>query len=203
MEQFVRFSGKCVPLIRANIDTDQIIPKQFLKSVCRSGFGRFLFYDWRFQPDGQPISDFVLNQPKFSNASILIAGENFGCGSSREHAPWSLYDYGFRVIIAPSFADIFYSNCFKTGLLPICLPAEKVVEFASAAMQECGFLLTIDLPNQIISSTNFMHRFEIEPFYKRCLIEGLDEIGLTLEQEAEITRFENHFRSQFSFLEFP
>jgi 3-isopropylmalate/(R)-2-methylmalate dehydratase small subunit len=202
MEKFVKFTGKCAPLMRANIDTDQIIPKQFLKSVGRSGFGQYLFYDWRFQPDGRPNSDFILNQPEFSDASVLIAGENFGCGSSREHAPWSLYDYGFRVIIAPSFADIFYNNCFKTGLLPIRLPSEIVATFASAAMQENGFFLTVDLPNQTISAGSLSQQFEIEPFYKRCLIQGLDEIGMTLVEEAAISDYEARFHLQFPFLKF-
>lgn len=202
MEKFVKFTGKCAPLMRANIDTDQIIPKQFLKSVGRSGFGQYLFYDWRFQPDGRPNSDFILNQPEFSDASVLIAGENFGCGSSREHAPWSLYDYGFRVIIAPSFADIFYNNCFKTGLLPIRLPSEIVATFASAAMLDNGFFLTVDLPNQTISAGSLSQQFEIEPFYKRCLIQGLDEIGMTLVEEAAISDYEARFHLQFPFLKF-
>lgn len=202
MEKLVKFTGKCAPLMRANIDTDQIIPKQFLKSVGRSGFGQYLFYDWRFQPDGRPTSDFILNQPEFSDASILIAGENFGCGSSREHAPWSLYDYGFRVIIAPSFADIFYNNCFKTGLLPIRLPSEIVATLASAAMQENGCFLTVDLPNQTISAGGLSQQFEIEPFYKRCLIQGLDEIGMTLEDEAAISDYETRFDLEFAFLKF-
>ena len=174
-----------VPLDRANVDTDQIIPKQFLKRIERTGFGEFLFYDWRYLPDGQLNPSFVLNQPRYQGASILVADKNFGCGSSREHAPWALGEFGFRVIIAPSFADIFANNCFKNGMLPITLPAEQVREL----MQRNE--LTVDLEQQTIEGANGLSiSFMIPEFQRYCLLEGLDDIGLTLRYEGAIREYE-------------
>ena len=175
---------------RANIDTDQIIPKQFLKRIERSGYGEFLFYDWRFNSDGTQNGDFVLNEPRFRCASILIAGANFGCGSSREHAPWSLYDYGFRCVIAPSFADIFYNNSLKNGLLPIALTDALVAELVKRN-ERPDYKLFIDLNDQIVTDdAGFAASFEIDGFRKHCLINGLDDIGLTLQHKDKITEYE-------------
>ena len=190
MQPFRIHTGQVVPLDRANIDTDQIIPKQFLKRIERTGFGQFLFYDWRFTPDGQPEPEFVLNQPRFSSATIMVAGKNFGCGSSREHAPWALADYGIRAIIAPSFADIFSNNCYKNGLLPIILPERKVASIVKKAEQG-NYSLTIDLETCVISDgKGFSVAFDVDEFRRYCLLEGLDDIGLTLRNEAKITDFE-------------
>lgn len=176
---------------RANIDTDQIIPKQFLKRIERSGYGEFLFYDWRFNSDGSPSADFVLNDPAYSDASILITGPNFGCGSSREHAPWSLLDHGFRVIIAPSFADIFYNNSLKNGLLPIVLPEAEIAGIIVAA-SEPGYALTVDLENKLVTDNRGLSAaFEIDEFRRHCLINALDDIGLTLVHESKIAEYES------------
>src|SRR5262245_53902579 len=191
MQPFRIHIGLAVPLDRANVDTDQIIPKQFLKRVERTGFGEFLFYDWRFRADGEPDPAFPLNQPSYGGASILIAGKNFGCGSSREHAPWALADYGFRAIVATSFADIFANNCLKNGLLPVALTDAAVEELMRRAGQVNGYALTVDLEQKRVSDADdFRASFEIEDFQRYCLIEGLDDIGLTLKHEAEITVFE-------------
>jgi len=190
MEKFTVHSGKPVVIDRANIDTDQIIPKQFLKRIERSGYGEFLFYDWRFNSDGTQNGDFVLNEPRFRCASILIAGANFGCGSSREHAPWSLYDYGFRCVIAPSFADIFYNNSLKNGLLPIALTDALVAELVKRN-ERPDYKLFIDLNDQIVTDdAGFAASFEIDGFRKHCLINGLDDIGLTLQHKDKITEYE-------------
>jgi 3-isopropylmalate/(R)-2-methylmalate dehydratase small subunit len=183
-----------VSLDRANIDTDQIIPKQFLKRIERTGFGQFVFYDWRYLPEGQPDPTFVLNEPRYQGASILIADKNFGCGSSREHAPWALGEYGFCVIIAPSFADIFANNCFKNGMLPIALTAEQVREIMTRAQRDEGYTLTIDLERQTISdSSGLSILFVVGEFQRYCLLEGLDDIGLTLRHEDAIRAYEaNH-----------
>lgn len=187
-----------VPLDRPNVDTDQIIPKQFLKRVERTGFGEFLFHDWRFRPDGQTDSAFPLNEPRYLGASILIAGKNFGCGSSREHAPWSLADYGFRAIIAPSFADIFANNCLKNGLLPVVLSDAQTTELMCRAREIKGYQLTVDLVGKTVSDgEGFAVAFEIGDFQRYCLLEGLDDIGLTLKHEAEITHFESGRPSWF------
>jgi 3-isopropylmalate/(R)-2-methylmalate dehydratase small subunit len=178
-------------LDRVNVDTDQIIPKQFLKRIERSGFGQFLFYDWRFNPDGSLNSDFELNQPRFEGATILLARTNFGCGSSREHAPWALLDYGFRSIIAPSFADIFYNNCFKNGMLPVILSEEQVEQLFQRANASPGYELTVDLDRQWISDDEGLRfSFEIDPFRRECLLKGLDDIGLTLQHEDKIREHE-------------
>ena len=176
---------------RANVDTDQIIPKQFLKRIERTGFGQFLFFDWRYEADGiTPDPSFELNDPKLRGASILVAQRNFGSGSSREHAPWSLDDYGFRCVIAPSFADIFYNNCFQNGLLPIVLPEETVSILIKMLQNNLGMELKVDLPNQIISGEGFEATFDIDPFRKERLINGLDDIGMTMQHEGEIGEFE-------------
>jgi len=192
MQPFKNHTGLLVPLDRPNVDTDQIIPKQFLKRVERTGFGEFLFYDWRIRPDGQLDPSFPLNESRYQGASILIAGKNFGCGSSREHAPWSLADYGFRVIIAPSFADIFANNCLKNGLLPVTLDDAEVAELMRRANQIEDYRATVDLAGKTVSDAHgFAAAFEIDDFQRHCLLEGLDDIGLTLTHEAEISAFES------------
>jgi len=191
MNAFSRHTGLVATLDRVNVDTDQIIPKQFLKRIERSGFGQFLFYDWRFNPDGSLTSDFELNQPRFEGATILLARANFGCGSSREHAPWALLDYGFRSIIAPSFADIFYNNCFKNGMLPVMLSEEQVEQLFQRANASPGYELTVDLERQWISDDEGLRfTFEIDPFRRECLLKGLDDIGLTLQHEDRIREHE-------------
>jgi 3-isopropylmalate/(R)-2-methylmalate dehydratase small subunit len=194
MQPFVRETGVVVPLDRPNVDTDQIIPKQFLKRIERTGFGQFLFNDWRFRPDGSLDPDFELNRPGYENATILLAGRNFGSGSSREHAPWALDDYGFRAIIAPSYADIFYSNCFKNGILPVTLPEEVVNDLMARATERPGYRLTVDLERGVISDEEEgdIASFEVDPFRRHCLLEGLDDIGLTLQHEAAVTTYEQH-----------
>lgn len=192
MKPFNTHTGLVATLDRQHVDTDQIIPKQFLKRVERTGFGQFLFYDWRFKEDGKtPNPDFELNQPRFKGASILLTRDNFGCGSSREHAPWAIHEYGFVVIIAPSFADIFYNNCFKNGMLPIILPPETVEELFREVRAKPGENFTIDLPKQTITtSEGRVVRFDVNEFRKHCLVNGLDDIGLTLQHEAAIAAYE-------------
>jgi 3-isopropylmalate/(R)-2-methylmalate dehydratase small subunit len=191
MNKFRIHTGLVAPLERANVDTDQIIPKQFLKRIERTGFGQFLFYDWRYLSDGQLNPDFVLNESRFLGASILITGKNFGCGSSREHAPWALAEFGFRVIIAPSLADIFANNCLKNGLLPIELSQADVSELTSRARQIEQYQLTVDLVRKIVEdSHSFSRNFAIGDFQRYCLLEGLDDIALTLRYEADIEAFE-------------
>jgi len=189
MQKFTRHTGKTVAIYRQNIDTDQVIPKQFLKRIERTGYGAYLFYDWRFEADGTP-TDLILNDTAYEGASILITGANFGCGSSREHAPWSLMDYGFRAVIAPSFADIFSSNAFKNGLLPIALSEEKVSALAERSMLDTDHNLTIDLESRTISGDTFVASFEIDEFNRHCLLNGLDDIELTLQHESRIHEFE-------------
>lgn len=192
MEAFKSHSGLVATLSRQHVDTDQIIPKQFLKRVERTGFGQFLFFDWRYLKDGKtPNPDFELNQDKFKGASILITRENFGCGSSREHAPWAILEYGFKVIIAPSFADIFFNNCFKNGMLPIVLSSEVVEGLSKEVNANPGYTLSIDLESQtIIKPTGEKIKFEVNSFRKHCLLNGLDDIGLTLQHEDKITAYE-------------
>ncbi|MCG0238586.1 MAG: 3-isopropylmalate dehydratase small subunit [Firmicutes bacterium] len=188
---FVRHTGLVVPLDRVNVDTDQIMPKQFLKRIERTGFGQFLFWDWRYLPDGSPNPEFELNQPRYQGASILVTGKNFGCGSSREHAPWGLADYGFRVIIAPSFADIFYNNCFKNFLLPVTLSEVEVQRLLDRAREIEGYRLTVDLEAQTVTDAYGFHAtFAIDPFRRYCLLNGLDDIGLTLQHEEKIAAYE-------------
>lgn len=197
MEPFKRHTGLVAPLDRANVDTDAIIPKQFLKRIERTGFGQFLFYDWRFDDAGNENPGFKLNEPQYRGASILLARDNFGCGSSREHAPWALLDYGFKVLIAPSFADIFYNNCFKNGILPIQLPAETVDELFQKAEQE-GFTLTVDLENCTISDGSGFHvSFDVDSYRRQCLLQGLDDIGVTLQYEDKIKAFEDQYPAYY------
>ena len=192
MQPFRKHTGKVAPLYRANIDTDQIIPKQFLKRIEKTGFGEFLFNDWRRFPEGLPNPEFVLNQPQYAGASILVAGKNFGCGSSREHAVWALADYGFRAVIAPSFADIFANNCVKNGMLTVVLPEELSAELAKRAADRADYQLTVDLENRTVSDDRgFSATFPIDEFTRHCLLNGLDDIGLTLQHEAEISQYES------------
>jgi 3-isopropylmalate/(R)-2-methylmalate dehydratase small subunit len=191
MQPFRVHQGLVAPLDRVNVDTDQIIPKQFLKRIERTGFGEFLFYDWRHAGSGQPDPDFVLNQPRYEHASILIAGKNFGCGSSREHAVWALSDFGIRAAIAPSFADIFANNSVKNGFLNVVLPEDAVMELMGRAQQREGYQLTIDLEQRKVSDDmGFSMPFQLDDFVRHCLLNGLDDIGLTLEHEAEIAAYE-------------
>ena len=191
MDKFVRLTGVAAPLPMINVDTDMIVPKQFLKTIKRTGLGRNLFNDMRYGLDGAEIASFVLNRPAYRKASLLIAGANFGCGSSREHAPWALLDFGIRCVVAPSFADIFFNNCFKNGILPVVLPKAAVDGLMAQAEQGKNAVFTVDLEAQTVSAPDgAVHRFEIDAFRKRCLLEGLDDIGLTLEKKAAIDAFE-------------
>ena len=191
MTPFTTHTGLVATMDRANVDTDQIIPKQFLKRIERTGFGQFLFFDWRFNDDGSPDPDFELNKPELSGASVLVARRNFGSGSSREHAPWALDDFGFRVIIAPSFADIFYNNCFKNGMLPIVLSEDQVEDLFQRAASSTGYQLTADLAAQRLTDDSGLSiEFEVDPFRKHCLLNGLDDIALTLEHEDKIAAYE-------------
>jgi 3-isopropylmalate/(R)-2-methylmalate dehydratase small subunit len=189
MEPIKQHKGLVYPLNRENVDTDQIIPKQFLKRIERQGFGQFLFYNWRFYDDGTPREDFSLNDPKYDGASILVGGENFGCGSSREHAPWAIQDYGFRVVIAPSFADIFYSNCFKNGILPIQLSKPVVDQLMEKASEE-KYEVKVDLERQVIDDGDMEMSFDIQSYHKEMLLNGWDEIAVTLTYEDKIDQYE-------------
>ena len=193
MEPFISHSGVVAPLDRVNVDTDQIIPKQFLKRIERTGYGQFLFYDWRLTEDGSPNPDFELNRPGYENASILVSRENFGSGSSREHAPWALLDYGFRCVIAPSFADIFYSNCFQNGLLPVRLSSDAVTRIMRNAQDKPGYRLNVDLQEQRIwdDGEDVVESFSVDEFRRESMLRGLDDIGLTLQREADIASFES------------
>lgn len=192
MNKFTQHTGIPVPLDAANVDTDAIIPKQFLQKVTRTGFGKHLFHDWRFLDDEgtQPNPSFILNQPIYQDASILLARENFGCGSSREHAPWALTDYGFHAVIAPSFADIFYGNSFNNQLLPIKLSDEQVTQLFNWVTEHAGMPITVDLVAQQVIAGKLCFSFEIDAFRRHCMIEGLDSIGLTLQHQAEISAYE-------------
>ena len=187
MEKFKKISSTITPFDKANVDTDQIVPKQFLKLVQKTGFGKYLFYNWRFDSDGTPKKDFILNESKYANSKILVTNENFGCGSSREHAVWALKDYGFSVIIAPSFADIFYSNCFKNGVLPIQMNRSTVERILTDIPE-----LEVDLENQTIRANDLQEHFHIESDKKRRLLEGLDDIALTMKSETAIDAFEKN-----------
>ena len=192
MVPFRKHTGRVALLDRSDVDTDQIIPKQFLKRIERTGFGEFLFNDWRFLPDGELNPSFSLNQPRYRGASILVTGKNFGCGSSREHAPWALADFGFRAIIAPSFADIFANNCLKNGLLTIVLPEMQVGELGRRAQENAEYQLTVNLEDcSVTDLQGFSSTFSIDEFQRQCLWEGLDDIGLTLQHEAEILVYES------------
>jgi 3-isopropylmalate/(R)-2-methylmalate dehydratase small subunit len=191
MQPFKTLTSLAAPLDRTNVDTDQIIPKQFLKRIERTGYGDFLFFDWRQTPDGKPVADFVLNDPRYAGAHILIAGKNFGCGSSREHAAWALSDFGFRCVIAPTFADIFFSNAGKNGILLVKLGEEEVDTLLSKAQTIPGYKLTVSLEDQTLTDgQGFSAKFEVDPFRKFCLLEGLDDIGLTLRHTAELDTYE-------------
>ncbi len=191
MEPFKTLTALAAPLDRANVDTDQIIPKQFLKRIERTGYGDFLFFDWRQTPDGTPVADFVLNDARYKGAKILLAGKNFGCGSSREHAAWALSDFGFRVVIAPTFADIFFSNAGKNGIVLVRLSDADVNTLLENAQKTPNYQLTVSLEAQTVTDGHgFSAKFEIDPFRKFCLIEGFDDIGLTLRHAAELDKFE-------------
>ena len=191
MEPFTVVTGIVAPLDRPNVDTDQIIPKQFLKRIERTGFGEFAFFDWRYLPDGGPNPEFELNRPDYEGARILVAGRNFGCGSSREHAVWALREYGFRALIAPSFADIFYNNCIQNGVLPVVLAEERVQELIRKAEERPGYELTVDLEQQALyDGDGFREPIEIDPFVRERLLNGLDDIGLTLTLDRKINAFE-------------
>lgn len=196
MEAFTKLSGIVAPVDRVNVDTDAIIPKQFLKRIERTGFGQFLFYEWRFDQEGNEISTFSLNQPKYKGASVLISRANFGCGSSREHAPWAIMDFGFRSVIAPSFADIFYNNCFKNGILPIKLSEEQVEDLFQRTNQHEGYQLNVDLENKTITDAYGLEiQFDLDEHRRQFLLQGLDDIGLTLQHEEEISEYENKHAS--------
>ncbi len=191
MKPFRKHTGVAVPLDKVNVDTDQIIPKQFLKRIERTGFGEFLFYDWRFSGDGKKTADFVLHAPRYAKATILVAGKNFGCGSSREHAVWALTDYGFRVVVAASFADIFSNNSLKNGFLTVRLSDEEVAEITRRAKEIDGYELTVDLETlRVEDGRGFSASFAMDEFSRHCLLNGLDDIGLTLQHEAEIAAYE-------------
>ena len=191
MQPFTKHTGVVAPLDRVNVDTDQMVPKQFLKLLTREGYGRILFYDWRYLPGEQPNPDFVLNRPRYKGASILLARANFGCGSSREHAPWAIRDYGFHAILAPSYADIFYNNCFKNGILPVVLSDDQIDDLFRRTASSEGYRVTVDLEQQIVTDGHgLVVSFTVDPFRRDCLLKGLDDIGLTLVHEAEITAFE-------------
>jgi 3-isopropylmalate/(R)-2-methylmalate dehydratase small subunit len=184
-------TGIVAPLDRVNVDTDQIIPKQFLKRIERTGFGEFLFYDWRYTAEGEPDSSFVLNESRYEGATILVTGRNFGCGSSREHAPWALLDYGFRAIIAPSFADIFANNCMKNGIVPVVLSEGEVAEITQRAQAVDNYRVTVDLEHSVVADARgFSASFEMDDFRRHCLMEGLDDIGLTLQYEPQVSDYE-------------
>jgi 3-isopropylmalate/(R)-2-methylmalate dehydratase small subunit len=192
MEKFTKLTGVGAPLPMINVDTDMIIPKQFLKTIKRTGLGANLFHEMRFTPEGKEIPDFVLNKAQYRKASILVAGENFGCGSSREHAPWALLDFGIRCVIAPSFADIFYNNCFKNGILPIALPQAEVDKLMDDAMRGANAVISVDLAAQEVRGPDGgCIKFEIDAFRKHCLLNGLDDIGLTLEKSSAIHAYES------------
>ena len=197
MQKFNQLTGIAAPLDILNVDTDMIIPKQFLKTIQRSGLGKNLFDEMRFTPEGEEVADFVLNQPAYREAEILVAGDNFGCGSSREHAPWALLDFGIRCIIATSFADIFYNNCFKNGILPIVLPQEDVDKLMDDAKRGANATVTIDLESQTIKGPDGgTIAFEVDAFRKKCLLEGLDDIGLTLQRGDAIDAYETDLAAQ-------
>ncbi len=201
MDKFTTLTGIAAPMPLVNIDTDMIIPKQFLKTIKRTGLGVNLFEEMRYTPDGQEVSGFVLNQPQYRDAQILVAGDNFGCGSSREHAPWALLDFGIRCVISTSFADIFYSNCFKNGILPVVLPPEAVAHLMDEAGKGANARISVDLESQTVTAPNgTSYRFEIDPFKKHCLLNGLDDIGLTYEKIGAIDAFEAQTKMRFPWL---
>lgn len=198
MEKFTSLTGLVAPLNRVNVDTDQIIPKQFLKRIERTGFGEFAFFDWRYLEDGVPNPEFILNDPRYKGASILVAGRNFGSGSSREHAPWALNEMGFRAIIAPSFADIFRNNCMQNGMVPVVLDQVAVDTIMGKALQRTGYEVTVDLINQVVTDSDGLSAdFEVDPFRRHSLLNGLDDIGITLTHESEIAGYESSRQSRW------
>jgi 3-isopropylmalate/(R)-2-methylmalate dehydratase small subunit len=191
MKPFTKHRGLVVPIDRVNVDTDQMVPKQFLKLLTREGYGKVLFYDWRYLPGEKPNPDFVLNHPRHKGASVLLARANFGCGSSREHAPWAILDYGIRAILAPSYADIFYNNCFKNGILPVTLTDDQIEELFKRTEKYEGYHVTVDLEKQVVTDDHGLQcSFTVDPFRRECLLKGLDDIGLTLVHEQHISEFE-------------
>lgn len=201
MDKFTKLTGVAAPMPQINVDTDMIIPKQFLKTIQRSGLGKNLFDEMRYDQDGNEVEDFVLNKPAYRSAQILVAGENFGCGSSREHAPWALLDFGIRCVIAPSFADIFFNNCFKNGILPIVLPQEQVDLLMDDAARGANAVVTVDLENQTISGPDGgTIPFEVDAFRRHCLLNGLDDIGLTMEKAPAIDDFEARLANEAPWL---
>lgn len=201
MQPFTVHTGLVAPLDRVNVDTDQIIPKQYLKTIKRTGLREGLFFDWRTRTDGTPDPEFFLNQPRYRDATILLTRDNFGCGSSREHAPWALLDQGFRCLIAPSFADIFYNNCFQNGILPVVLKADEVQTLFQALAQSDAYRLTVNLSAQTVATPDgTIYRFDIDPFRKNCLMNGLDSIGLSLQHEAAITAYETRQKADTPWL---
>jgi 3-isopropylmalate/(R)-2-methylmalate dehydratase small subunit len=194
MQAFTKLTGIAAPLPMINVDTDMIIPKQFLKTILRTGLGKHLFDEMRFTPEGKEIPDFVLNREPYRKATVLVSGDNFGCGSSREHAPWALLDFGIRCVIAPSFADIFYNNCFQNGILPLKLPKDQVDQLMEDA--KAGREITVDLEAQIVKAGNKNFPFTLDEFRRNCLLKGLDSIGLTLQNEADITAYEKKQKSE-------
>jgi len=201
MQAFTQLTGLVAPLDRVNVDTDQIIPKQFLKTIKRTGLREGLFFDWRKKTDGSPDPDFFLNQARYNGATILVTRDNFGCGSSREHAPWALLDQGFRCIIAPSFADIFYNNCFQNGMLPVVLTSDEVQSVLRNVLDTPGYRLSIDLGAQTVTTPGgTSYRFDIDPFRKECLYRGLDSIGLTLQHDAAIAAYESKRKAEAPWL---
>jgi 3-isopropylmalate/(R)-2-methylmalate dehydratase small subunit len=192
MQPFTKHTGLVAPIDRVNVDTDQMVPKQFLKFLTREGYGRILFYDWRYLPGEKPNPDFILNKPRYKGASIFVARANFGCGSSREHAPWAILDYGVRAILAPSYADIFYNNCFKNGILPVTLPDPQIDELFKRTEASEDYRLTVDLEQQIVTDDKGLrYSFTVDLFRRDCLLKGLDDIGLTLVHEPEISAYEH------------
>lgn len=201
MDPFKKITGMVAPVDRVNVDTDAIIPKQFLKRIERTGFGQFLFYEWRFEENGDENKSFELNKPRYQGASVLISRANFGCGSSREHAPWAILDYGFKVIIAPSFADIFYNNCFKNGILPIQLSEEQVEDLFQRTANNEGYPLTVDLETKQISDNQGLNiSFDLDEHRRQFLLQGLDDIGLTLQHESDISTYEAKHEGRLSYL---
>jgi 3-isopropylmalate/(R)-2-methylmalate dehydratase small subunit len=200
MQPFTTLTAIAAPLPMMNVDTDMLIPKQFLRTIKRTGLGANLFNDMRYDENGKPKPDFVLNRAPYDKANILVAGENFGCGSSREHAPWALLDFGLRCVIAPSFADIFFNNCFKNGILPVVLPQNQIDEIMERITAQPGATVTVNLQDQTVQSGNNVYPFDVEPFRKNCLLNGLDDIGLTLEKAKAIEGYEEQRKKQRSWL---